>query len=243
MRNKLKFIFIGLILFLGIASTSHALSLSQIQTEIRVRTKDTFTGRQRFSDAQLTALINEAQRDVINNTWVISRSTTFATTAGTTYYTLPTDMLAIQRVTASFLNVSEATLIKLDGDFGNSSWETSSGSSVQFYFQDYAQSNKIGIYPWPLNAASTSTIKIIYYAQSPDLANAVDIPFNSELRYLSYHDLLIFYPAYRIYLIEGEQDKATIYRQEYESRLQIMEQDIGKKPNYVPGISGVSHGR
>lgn len=241
--KKIKLLLLGFFLSVGTLQQTHALTLSQIQTEIRVRVKDTFTGRQRYSDTQLTALINEAQRDVINNTWVVTKSTSFATTLGTTYYTIPSDVLAIQRVTSSFLNIPEATLIKLDGDNGNSAWELSSGKYPQFYFQDYAQSNKIGIYPWPLDATSTTTVKIIYSSQVSDLASASDVPFNGESRYLSYDDLLIFYPAYRIYLIEGEQEKATIYRQEYESRLQVMVQAIGKKPNYNPGVSGASNGR
>lgn len=224
------------------SNAAHALTLSQIQTEVRVRTKDTFTGRQRYTDTQLTALINEAQRDVINNTWVISKSYTFTTLAGTTYYMLPTDILAIQRVTSSYQNLPETTLIKQDGDNANSSWELSAGTPI-YYFQDYAQSNQLGLYPFPLNTTSTTSIKIIYSSQGTDLAGATDVPFNGELRYLPYHDLLIFYPAYRIFLIEGESDKATAYRQEYESRLIVMEQAIGKKPNYVPGLSGVSHGR
>lgn len=229
--------------FLFSIGAVHALTLSQIQTEVRIRIKDNFTGRQRYTDTQLTALINEAQRDVSNNTWVVTRSTSFTTTAGTTYYTLPSDVLAIQRVTSSFQNLNEVTLIKQDGDNSNSAWELSNGTALQAYFQDPSQSNKIGFYPWPLNATSTSTIKIIYSAQVPDLANSTDLPFNGELRYTPYVDLLIFYPAYRVYLIEGEQDKATIYRQEYESRLVVMEAAIGRKPNYNPGLSGTSKSR
>lgn len=228
--------------FLFSIGAAHALTLSQIQTEIRVRVKDTFLGRPRYTDSQITALINEAQRDVINNTWVISKSYTFNTLSGTTYYALPTDILAIQRVTSAYQNLPETTLVKQDGDNSNSSWELSTGVPI-YYFQDYAQSNQIGFYPFPVNATSTTTIKIIYSSQGTDLVNMADIPFNAESRYVSYHDLLIFYPAYRIFLIEGEADKATAYRQEYESRLVVMEQAIGKKPNYLPSVSGASHGR
>ncbi len=233
---------LGIVFFFSIGA-AQALTLSDIRTEVRVRIKDTFTNRYRYTDQQLTNLINEAQRDVINNTWVLSKSYSFTTLANTTYYAIPTDLLAIQRVTSSNLNIPEVTLIKLDGDNGNSAWETFSGSALQYYFQDYAQPNEIGVYPFPLDGNSTTTVKIIYSAQGTDLVSDSDTPFNGVPRYESYDDLLIFYPAYRVFLIEGEQDKATIYRQEYESRLTVMEQAIGRKPNYVPGMAGPANSR
>lgn len=239
----MKRIKLFLCVFIFSIGVSNALTLSQINTEVRVRIKDTFVGRQRYTDQQLTNLINEAQRDVINNTWVISKSFSFSTLAGTTYYAIPTDLIAMQRVTSANLNIPEVTLIKLDGDNGNAAWETFTGTYPQYYFQDYSKSNQIGIYPFPTDVNSTTTIKIIYSSQGTDLVSSSDVPFNGELRYYPYHDLLIFYPAYRVYLIEGENDKATIYRQEYESRLTVMEQAIGKKPNYVPGMAGLATSR
>lgn len=214
-----------------------ALTLSEIETEIRLRIKDTHTSRQRYTSAQLTNLVNEAQRDVINNTWAIRKSTEITLIINTTYYSLPEDLIAIERVTYDRRNLPEATLISLDGESGNGAWENT-GGRPQKYFQDSAQTDSIGVHPWPNSVTSTGTIRINYWAQAEDLVDATDEPFNGAFRFKPYTDLLILYPVYRVYLIEGEVDKASLYRQEYESRLAIMNERIGSKPNYNPGLSG-----
>lgn len=221
---------------------AHALAFSDIRTEVRVRVKDANSTRQRYTDAKINALINEAQRDVINNTWAIRTSTSISLVAGTTYYTLPTDIIQIERVTLDRKNISETTLIKLDGENDNGAWADVHAKPRQ-YFQDPAQLGRIGVYPFPLVTADLGTLKIIYFSQAPTLSADSDIPFNSESRFATFHDLLIFYPAYRIYLIEGEMDKAAAYRSEYESRLLIMNERIGSKPNYVPGLGGPNNSR
>jgi hypothetical protein len=99
------------------------------------------------------------------------------------------------------------------------------------------------MYPWPKVTADLGTVRVIYWARATDMASSSDVPFNSMARFEAYQDLLIFYVAYRVYLIEGEIDKAGAYRQEYESRLAIMNERIGSKPNYIPGLSGPKDAR
>ena len=237
MKNKIVFLAL-----LFSSSVSFALTLSELRTNSRLLIKDTSAIRQRFSDTQINNFVNEAQRDAINNTWCISKSAEIPLVIGTTYYTIPTDSIAIQRVTFQRRNMPETTLIKLDGDFNNAAWENSIGTPVS-YFQDPTQTDKIGVYPWPNTASSTGTLRLIYYSQGTNLSADADEPFNSEDRFVSYHDILPYFVAYRVYLLEGEIEKATTYRQEYESRLQIMGGRVGSKINYTPSISGSSGGR
>lgn len=233
--RKLK---LSLFLIFISVSAAHALTLTQILTEIRVRVKDTGTGtRQRYSDTQLTNVVNQSQKDVLNYSWLVKKSTTIALTVGATYYTLPTDMIAILRVTSANRNIYETTLAKLDSDSNNSSWATTTGTPSS-YFQDPAQSNKIGFYPFPASVTSTTTAKILYVSQGTDLSSGSDVPFNAESRYLPYHDLLIYEPCYKIFELEGEQDKAMEYKAYYESRLQIMASGTNQKPNFIPSFSG-----
>lgn len=230
------------LLTLFIGSSLHALTLSDLRTNTRVLTKDTYTSRQRFTDAQYNEFLNEAQADVLNNTWAVSKSSSISLVSGTTCYTIPTDLIAISRITLENKNLDETSLIKLDGDNGNSNWLLSAGLP-QNYYQDPTRTDQICMYPFPNTSASTGTLRVQYYSRGTDMSSDSDIPFNSEYRFFIYHRILEYYAAFRVYLLEGEQDKATLYRQEYEARLQLMIQSIGKKPNYLPGVSGNSKSR
>lgn len=239
-----------LLLFLALwgllLPVTHALTLLEIRTEVRLLIKDASTTRQRYTDAQINSFINEGQRDVVNNTWCINKLTTIPLVAGTTFYSFPVDLLAVQRVTREGRNLPETTLLKLDADFSNGAWQ-SNGGIPQSYYQEAGISgdslHKLGFYPWPNSVSSTGTVVLFYYALPTDMSSDSDTPFNAQYRFLSYSDLLSYFASYRIYLLEGENDKATVYRQEYESRLQVMNQRVGSRPNYNPSVSGGPGGR
>ena len=82
-----------------------------------------------------------------------------------------------------------------------------------------------------------------YYCTVNDLVKYSDIPFNGIQYMVPYHDLLTYYTTYRVYLIEGEMDKVNLYAQEYVARLKTAMSDIGKRPNYIPGMSGPNNSR
>ena len=210
------------------------IALSDIRTQIRRNVRDTSAtaSLQRYSDSVLTDFSNQAQRAIVNSTWVISKSTTITLSAGTTYYTLPTDTIEIERATRQYGNLAEVKLQQLDADNANADWETTGGTPL-YFFQDKAQSNKIGLQPFPNSAGNAGTLRIIYYALPVDLSADSDKPFSAEDRYRPYDDLLVFFVTYRIFLIEGYQDRASIFRQEYDDLLQIMNANIGKKPLLV----------
>ena len=225
------------ILLVGAVHNADALTLSELRTEIRVRVKDVGTAgtRQTYSDTQLNAMINEAHRDIVNITWVIKKNTEIELVSGTTYYSLPTDIIAIQRVTRAKKVLKETTLEQRDAE--TTGWETA-GGAPSAYFQDPSEPDMIGFYPWPNTSASTGTIKVHYFAQANLLSVDGDEPYNAEDRYQSYSDLIIYYVAYRVFLIQGQFDKANLYKQEYETRIIVMRERVGSKPNYNPGLSG-----
>lgn len=238
MKNKILLFTTMLMMWHG----AFALNLGQIKTNIRVLIKDSATTRQRYSDTQLLAMINEAQRDVINSTLYISTQTSFVTVSGTTYYAMPTNYIQVERLTYSGRNLNEGSLISQDGQFNNAAWETT-GGLPQVYFQRNSKFGQLGFYPFPNSASSTGTVLVDYFCYATDLSADSDIPYNGDTYSVPYHDLLVFYPTYRVYLIEGNTDRATFYRQEYESRLLIMQQNSTAKPNFLPRLSGPSSSR
>ena len=234
--NLIKKFLLALSLFVPISpSVVFALDLSDIRTEIRVRIKDTHATNRRYSDAQLLEIINQTQRDVATVSWIIKKSTSITLVSGTTYYTLPTDVFSIDRVTFQYRNIPESSLQELDSRFNNSSWANATGT-IDRYFQDLSQPSKIGVYPWPNSSASTGTLRINYIAQAADLASDSDEPFNGDDRYTQYHDLLIYDPCNKIFLIEGDLPKADQYRAYYEARVQLLLDSVGSRPNYRPSF-------
>ena len=224
-------------LLVSVSIKAYAITLSDIKNQVRIIIKDNDSTRRRYTDTMLLDFINEGQRDVINNTWLIANSTTITLTSGVTYYSLPSNAIEIIRVTKDYKLLNETTFDKADSVNDGSSWETNGGMPIE-YFQDKTQPDVIGIKPFPNSSTSTGTVRIQYLAKATDLSSDSDIPFNSSNRYTSYHDILTYYVVTRIFMLEGDQSKLILYAQLYESRIQNMREKIEQKPNYIPGFSG-----
>lgn len=235
-----KWLFLSL--FLLAPALSEALTLSQIRDNVRIIIKDTDSSRRRYSDSQLNAMSNEAQRDIANSTWLVWKSTTIALVSGTTYYDIPSDAIEIIRLTREYKIVDETTFDKLDSDAAGSAWEIIPGTPVE-YFQDATQPGKIGVKPFPTTSQSTGTLRMQYVAQPVDLSSDSDVPYNSHYRYYPYHDLITYYVVTRIFMLEGDVNKIAPYAQLYESRIQIVREKVGSKPNYNPSFSGTRTGQ
>lgn len=225
------------VVLLWLVSQAGALQLSDIETAVRRNIRDTATSAtlQRYSDIVLDALINEGQRDVVSNTWILSKSTSITLSSGVTYYTLPSDLIAIQRVTRQYANLPEVTLGQEDFDNANGTWETTS-STPTYFFQDKSQTTKIGLAPFPSSSGQAGTLRIIYYTYASDLSSDSDIPFNSEVRFTVYHDLLVWFVTYRVMYIDAMWDKAKVFKEMYDTRLQVLYEDYGAKPEKVPAV-------
>ena len=221
-----------------LAPNLFALNLGEIRDEVRLRIKDVGVSgsRQRFTDAQLNDLINQTHRDVVNFTWVIKKSTDIESSVDTQSYALPTDYITSDRVQFRQKNIDETTTEALDGKFNNGSWRTSTGYPKNYYYEE-TDPGYIYLYPYPSSSASTGTITVEYVAQADTLSSDSDDPFNGYVTLQQYADLLIYEPCYKVFLIEGEGEKALEYRRYYESRLELMNSLIGKRPNYKPGFS------
>lgn len=239
--KKMKKSLIALI-FLFSPLLGHALTVSQIRDNIRLIVKDNDPSRRRYSDTQLLAMENEAQRDISNATWIVWKSTSFPLVSGSTYYSIPSDSIEIMRLTREYKLIGENTFDKLDSDNVGAAWELIGGTPVD-YFQDSSQPDKIGIKPFPNTSSSTGTIRMQYVAQPVDLVSDSDIPYNAYNRYLPYNDLIVYYVATRIFMLEGDANKMGVYSQLYESRVKIVTDKVGSHPNYLPSFSGTRTGK
>ena len=231
-----KIVFLGLLL---ITSNVFGLTLLEIRDEVRLRIKDVGVGgqRQRFTDTQLNEFINQTHRDVVNVTWAVKKSVTIVLAANTTFYSMPTDFITVDRLVFDNRNFEEVSVQGLDSRFNNADWRTTPGAP-EIYFRDEQKPDQIGFYPFPDDdGTSTGTVVMGYFAIAPDMTSDSDEPFDAINRLQQYSDLMIYEGAYKVFLIEGETNKALEYRQYYEARLELMVSLVGERPNWSPSFS------
>lgn len=238
MKNKL-ISFLLLLCSVG----ANALTMSQIETQVRRNMRDTATDTtlQRYSSSLLIDMANEAQRDIVNQTWAIESITTITPSVGTIFYSLPTDYLATIKVsyrkgtTAPY----ELTEVSRKGLFAsNPAWETTTGSPTQYYIRQSTTTDfqELAFVP-PINSGGAGTATIEYFASAADMAAGTDTPFGASQWFIPYHDAIVYRITARLKMIEGKNDEATNYMTLYGNYVSVMKARIGERPNFNPSIS------
>lgn len=240
MKTSFKFLFF--LAFSLLAGQSFALTLSDIETQIRRNVRDTAASGNRYSDSILDDWINEAQREIVNMTWCVNASTSVSLVASTTYYSLPDDFITPYLVL--FTETGEDTIQmkeRLEGSLydDNPSFEdTSSGSPTEYFLrQSLSGGNNIqvGFVQVP-TSSSTGTVRIDYYAYPADLSSDSDVPFGGLLHLKPYHYALVNHVTAKIKALEAKTAEADFYRLEFERGISIMDQRLKEAPNYRPGV-------
>lgn len=242
--NRILF---GFLIVAVLSVPSKAMTLSTILTAIRQNIRDTSTDTtlQRYSDANLTNFVNEAQREFVNMTWCVEKSTTVSLSAGTTYYSLSNDFLATKYVT--FKMSSGGVKIKLLAFSEKKVWdvepdyERSSVGPPDHYYVRYpgtaGTNSQIAFIPIP-NSTSVGTAVVWYYYMPADLASGTDVPFDGFKKLYGYHFALVSHVSARIKMLEGKTDEATYYRSEFDRYMAIAADKILKQPDYNPSLAG-----
>lgn len=224
-----------------------ALTVSEIYTEVRRYVNDnaSSSARYKYSDAALNSFINTAQQEIVNATWLSQNTSSYILTPNTTFYSLPSNMIAIakvefQDVGGNILELKESTLKKLYGQ--NPEWKSNRGAPVEYYVSEANISSpsltglNISYLPIPTNT-STGTVTIQYYNQVVDISTGTDIPFDSKNHLIPYHNTIVYNVVSRIKLLEMKTSEAQFYDQLYGRELIMMRDRIHSKPNYNPSIS------
>jgi hypothetical protein len=212
----------------------HALTLSEIRSDVRSLITDAQATRQRFTNTELDFWINEGQKIADVKTTCIYKSTTFQLSAGTTYYQMPEGFLAIRRVTRDKLSIQEMTPAGLDGR--SAEWENASGYPT-YYFINFSSRTQIGFAPFPNVVADTATIVVDYFTYSDTLVDA-SVPFNGNQDLIPFNYALVFYGAYMASIIDERYDKAKIFMDSFTSVTDLMKTSCTLRPNYLPSGIG-----
>ena len=225
----------------------HALTLSDIRTEIRTEINDnpTDTGRRTYTDAVLLKYINEAQKEIVNLTWLCERATSYALTGQTTYYALPTDLIAVHQV---YFRDSAGSLTELDEKSQKGlydtlpDWEKDSGQPLYYWVSSssnpasQASAPSFISYIPILPRTSTGTATVWYYNQPADLSSDSHTPFENRRNLYSYHLALAYHSISRIKQLEGRREESQDYNARYEKAILILKDRLGRMPNYFGGL-------
>jgi hypothetical protein len=219
--------------------------LAEARTEVRRLVKDTATSStlQRYSDTVLLSFLNQSQREVVTGSLALESTTFYVLSAGTTYYSLPTDVINVKFVkfrdsaahTRKLQQVSYKATLE-----GNPDYERLTGPPFQYFVRPSttATTSDITYLPIP-TTSSTGTVTITYFKQATALASDSDVLLDGDVTLLPYHETVVFGTVAKIKLIEGDPSAAT-YIQLQQSGLQAMNSRLGEMPDYNPGMSGGS---
>jgi hypothetical protein len=219
-----------------------ALNLGEIRDQIRQQVRDTDSTRRRYSDTVLLNFINEIQRDFVNRTWSVVKSSGYILTQNTTYYDLADDTIAINFI--YFTNQSGSISMldeRLERSFrqANPDFEREGGTPVEYLVRTStsgATPLQIGYTPTPNSATSTGTVRIEYISQVTALSSDSDVPFEGYEPLVPYHDSLIWGVAAKIMFIENQVNKANSFLAIYNDLIGLSSNRLGRAPNYVPNL-------
>ena len=223
----------GLLLLAPLAG---ALTLSEVRTEARTLALDSGSTRQRFADARLTAWANEGQRQAVIEARPILKAGAFSLSAGSTYYTLPSDFLQMSRVTLDYALLPEKTPEMLDDETPGWQDDVSTSNPTNFYI-DFSSRTLMGMHPVP--TTTSGIVRYEYYAQASALSADGDTPFNSITELIPYHYLLAYFTAARMAAIDGKASLATFYMAEFKAGIERMKMEAKKRPAQRPLYGGM----
>ncbi len=228
-----------LLVVLALAATPRpvaAENLTALIAEARMLALDgSSSTRQRFTDAQITSFLNEAQREALTQTRCLRQSMIFKLVPGTTYYPLPSNYLTMERLTIGFKYIQEMSPAALDGR--SRAWEAASGYPT-YYFINWSSPTLVGFAPWPAASADTDTIKMEYDVQATDLASGADLPYNGVTQMTDYHHALAYFASAMMSAIDGQTARQQAFQGIYVGMVAAMKGRCLERPNYLPSATG-----
>ncbi len=226
------------VLFLFLATISHALTLAEIRSEVRYAIKDSTktVNTPRWTDDALNKKIDIIQRQIAVDTRCIYKEERSTPTANTSEYSMPTDCYIIDRVaylsassvtaTMQYKKLEPWTLPGLDISY-QTYWENLSAGLPTMYAE---KGNSIVLVPKPSAVyCSTGAIKWDYFAIPETVSEDSDEPWNGLKNLYGYQYLIIRGVA--ISCLEDEGYEISTKKQIYDVLIQRMTGALLDKPD------------
>jgi hypothetical protein len=212
----------------------YAIDRLQIEAEVRRQVQD--VSETRWTDAQLYSIIEMAHIDVVRKSRCLQGTTVYTTYQSTREYTLPSDLLLVERVGFKILNSTSAyekmermTLFGLDAD--RTQWQTEgNGKPLEYYIWG----NQLGLVPPCSNTYAGNYLKIWYVVSPSSMTTDSSTPFNDYKFLYPYHELIIWRAAMICKTEERLFGEAAALENRYYYLLTIMIKELNSKPDYFP---------
>lgn len=231
--------------FLFCGSWAHALTLLDLKNAVRQHIQDQANPTVRYSDTKIIEFLNEGQRDLVNQTWCLQKTTSQSLTARTTYYSLPTDLIAIQEFNFQEAVAGRKRPLEEKSERGmyqnNPDYERISGPPFYYFVRNStsaATQLEYGINPVPSTGTALGTLYIDYYNQATDLSANSDVPLAGFRHLYPYHSALVYYAVSRAKMASGDGLGADYYMKLYQGMVALMIDRLGRMPNYNPSFGG-----
>ena len=228
-----KYLVVCLITLLCSLSVN-ARNLGELRDIIRHDVLDTSgdTNRQRWTDAYVNLLINQAHDDLIKNTDCLQKTTYYTTYISTKSYPLPTDFLSPERVSI-WTSTNVYRVIRRYSLFGLDNWnpywlQLGNGLPEKYWIFG----NKIGLVP-PCSStyAGDTKLKIQYIAKTSSMTADSNIPFNGYEHLKSYHMAIVYKVSEWLKTEERCYDEAAVYENKYDKMVIRMQKELDMTTN------------
>jgi len=150
----------------------------------------------RWSASKKQDAIQRAQEQFVLDTRALVDVHTDSIVAGTSEYSLPTDVLDITRLAISGKILERSSAFDLDLDTGFQDWTDDEGTPCRYYVDLDPNNKKVRIYPKPQAPdAGTNNLRIEYVKIPPSLSSDSSVPLDSHTLLAPYHDALAYWAA------------------------------------------------
>jgi len=202
--------------------------ISTLITRARTRINETSTTF--HTEPNLIAYADEGQKYVVRETKSLEGSSTASTVSGTQTYALPSDCIAIRRITFDGIKLFPIDFIELDESEMDETGST--GSPTNYYIWN----DTLYLYPIP---GGSGTLKIFYYKAPATIDASDDTLETKEV----YDDAIVCYMTYLALIKDSESDLSNLDKADYmmgecnakimSIKNQLKEKDLSSPPRRI----------
>lgn len=176
----------------------------------------------RWTSTQKQNKIQEVQEQFVLDTRVLVDSQTETVVAGTSEYSLPSDVLDIIRVAHRGIRLQRLSKFELDNLY-QSDWSDDEGTPHSYYVDLDPNNKKLRLFPVPKAADAGANLVEEWVKIPPTLSSDASVPFDGHTLLVPYHMALAYKAASEFLKVElqnnpnGQGVLATIreYEREY----------------------------
>lgn len=172
----------------------------------------------RFTAAEKQTKIQAAQEKFVADTRCLKDVSNVSVVADTASYDLPTDVMDIERVALSGIELRRISKFELDRLTG-ANWSADDGTPGYYYVDLDPNNKKIYLYPVPQSGdAGTDNLVIEYVKIPPTLSTGTSVPLDAHTLLTPYHMALAYKAAYDLLVADPTQEnllRASAFLKEY----------------------------